>query len=363
MYKKSQIVALEVIMKNKVFVILLCGVMVCSVTGCGRQNQETDKKIPKELDEDFLQCLESELGGYLVTEKDDLTTIPLSDIKNTDKEKIAYYKGVYASSNPDNKYVIVFPKNGTYDFDIMKDFDKYFYEKFPVYQASNISSISIYIHNQNNDVDFKAIANKCVTRSSPNDNSSIPSETLDKLNNTTKMVIKSNQKELGTINDKDKLDEILNAILSSKQYGDTFLCDGNGFNFEMYDKNNKLIDTIYVWGDGGRLIPSSIHSGCAYYSITNSTDLRRIIEENTDYVFYNISDFSDTCDQALEAIYEDEQYTYYLSCIKSDQVIINFDITNLTMTLKYALNNNYISAEQVYKDYPTILMKKEKNFE
>ena len=30
------------------------------------------------------------------------------------------------------------------------------------------------------------------------------------------------------------------------------------------------------------------------------------------------------------------------------------------MTLKYALNNNYISAEQVYKDYPTILMKKEK---
>ena len=60
--------------------------------------------------------------------------------------------------------------------------------------------------------------------------------------------------------------------------------------------------------------------------------LGRIIEENTDYVFYNISDFSDTCDQALEAIYEDEQYTYYLSCIKSDQVIINFDITNLTMT-------------------------------
>lgn len=347
-------------MKNKVFAILLCGIMVWNITGCVRQNQEIDKKIPKELDEDLLQCLESELGGYLVTEKDDLIEIPLDEIKNTDKVKIAYYKGVYVSSNPDNKYVMAFPENGTYDFDIMKDFDKYFYEKFPVYQDSNISSISIYIHNQNNDVDFKDIASKCVTRSNPNDNSSIPSETLDKLNNTTKIVIKSNQKELGTINDKDKLDEILNAISSSKQYGDAFFCDGNGFVFEMYDKNNKLIDTIYVWGDGNRLIPSSIHSGCAYYSISNDTDLRKIVEENTGYVFYGISDFSDTCDQALETIYEDEQYIYYLSCIKGDKVMINFNITNLTMTLKYALNNNYINAEQVYKDYPSILMREEK---
>ena len=61
----------------------------------------------KEYDIELIKCLEGQLGAYLVTETDDLIEIPLSEIKNSDKEKIAYYKGVYASNHPENKYVIV----------------------------------------------------------------------------------------------------------------------------------------------------------------------------------------------------------------------------------------------------------------
>lgn len=275
-------------MKKTILTILFCGVMILGITSCGNKKQEDKKQEQIEnYDKELFQCLENELGGYLVTEKDNLIEIPLTEIKNSDKEKIAYYKGVYASNHPDNKYVIVFPKNGTYEFSVMKDFDKYFYEKFSVYQTyENPLTPTIYIHNANNDVDFKDIVNKCVTRNNTQESKTIPSKTLDKLSSTTKIVIKSGQKELGIINDKSKLTEILNAISSSRQYGNVCLLDNYAFDFEMYDNNNKLIDTIYVWHDGQRLIPKSM-TGC-YYSISNDTDLRKIIEEETDYTFYNI---------------------------------------------------------------------------
>ncbi|MEG2028960.1 MAG: hypothetical protein RR050_03660 [Bacilli bacterium] len=91
--------------------------------------------------------------------------------------------------------------------------------------------------------------------------------------------------------EKDKLGEILNVISSSKKYWDAFLCDSNGFNFKIYDSNNKLIDTIYVWEDGKRLIPASIHGSSSYYLVLKDTNLRKIIEDKIDYVFYNILNF------------------------------------------------------------------------
>lgn len=345
-------------MKKMPLSILLCIVIVIGMTGCSEKKQETDKKIPEEYDKELLQCLESELGGYLVTEKDDLIEIPLSEIKNSNEEKIAYYKGVYASNHPNNKYVIVFPKNGTYDYEVMKDFDKYFYEKFSVYQKSDIASISIYIHSQENDVDFKTIANKCVSRSNSKDDKTIPVKTLDKLKSTTKVVVKNGQKELGVINDKDRLVEIFNVVSSSKQYGDLFLCDGNAFDLEMYDSDNNLIDTIYVWNDGKRLIPSSIHSGCSYYSISNDIDLRKIIEEETSYVFYDILDFRDSDKQKQQLLYKDDKYDYYLNSNNTNEILIKFMLNNKIMTLKYALENKYISAEKVADEYPDILIKR-----
>ena len=333
-------------MKKKLLSILICGVMVLGVVGCGKKNQETDNKATEDYDKELVQCLESQLGGYLVTETDELIEIPLSEIKSSDKEKIAYYKGVYASNHQNNIYVMVFPKNGTYESSVMKDFDKYFYSKFSVYQTyESPLTPTIYIHNQDNDVDFKDIVNQCIVKDNTNDGKSIPNETLNKINNTTKIVIKSNQKELGTINNKEKLDKILNAISSSKQYGEVCLSDGHAFDFEMYDNDNKLIDTIYVWGDGRRLIPKSMN-GC-YYSISNNIDLRKIIEEETDYIFYGILDYRDNDNQKEQLIYKDDKNSYYLKSNDTNEIAIKFMLNNQIMTLKYALENKYISAEKV----------------
>lgn len=344
-------------MKKILLSILLCGIMVLGVVGCGKKNQETDKNTTEDYNKKIVQCLESQLGGHLVTETDDLIEIPLNEIKNSNKDKIAYYKGVYASNHPNNMYVIVFPKNGTYESSVMKDFDKYFYEKFSIYQVyQSPLTPTIYIHNTNNDVNFKDIVNKCVTKSNTEESKTIPSETLDKLNNTTKVVIKTNQKELGTINDKNKLTEILNAISSSKQYGQVCLSDGHAFDFEMYDNDNKLIDTIYVWGDGRRLIPKSIN-GC-YYSISNDIDLREIIEEETEYIFYSILDHRDNDNQKEQLIFKDDKNSYYLKSDDTNEISIKFMLNNQTMTLKYALENKYISAKKVASEYPDILIKK-----
>lgn len=344
-------------MKKSIFTILMCGVMVLGVVGCGKKEQESDKKTTEDYDKELVQCLESQLGGYLVTETDDLIEIPLSEIKSNDKEKIAYYKGVYASNHPNNIYVMVFPKNGTYESSVMKDFDKYFYHKFSVYQTyESPLTPTIYIHNQDNDVDFKDIVNQCIVKNDYKDAKSIPNETLNKISNTTKIVIKSSQKELGTISDKNKLTEILNAIKSSKQYGEPCEADNYAFEFEMYDNDNKLIDTIYVWRDGNRLIPKSIN-GC-YYSISNGIDLNKIIEEETEYIFYGILDYRDNDNQKEQLIYKDDKNSYYLKSDDTNEIAIKFMLNNQIMTLKYALENKYISAEKVAKEYPDILIKK-----
>ena len=302
-------------------------------------------------------CLENELGAYIMTEKDDASDIPLTDI--TDKEEqVEYYKGVKA--NDENMYVI-FRGNVTYEWEVMKDFELYFSKKFPTYQKYFImdKDIYIFVHNNANDVNFDEIMNKCNNITNKEDGKTIESKTLNSLNKTNKIVIKSGDTEIGTINNKDSINNVLDVISNAKQSGDVFLCDGNSFNFEMYN-NNKLIDTVYVWHDGSRLIPKSIHSGCSYYGNTNNKiDLREIIEKETDYVFYDISDYSDNCDSALELIYEDDKYNYYLSCEKSDKVFIHFTLSNLQMTLKYALNNNYITPDKL-EGFTDLFIKKEK---
>lgn len=303
----------------------------------------------------LVSCLENELGGYLVTEQDDLIEIPLSEINNVNKDKIGIFKGKYASKHKDNMYFIIFPKNGTYESEVMNVFDEYFSKKFTTYQTfSNPVIPTIYVHTENNDINMKDLTNKCVTNNSEKESKSIPSNIIKKLDKTNKIIINAGNKELGVIKDSNKIKEILTAISSANRYGEFCLSDGHGFDFKMYD-DNKLIDTIQVWGDGKRILPESINS--CYYSISNGTDLRKIIEDETDYIFYSILDYSETCAAALELVYENNGHKYYLSCIKSDKVMIKFMINNKVMTLKSALENNLISADKVASEYPDVLIK------
>lgn len=307
----------------------------------------------------LVSCLENELGGYLVTEQDDLIEIPLSEIKNVNKDKIDIFKGKYASKHKDNMYFIIFPKNGTYESEVMNVFDEYFSKRFNTYQTFSSPVIpTVYVHTENNDIDMKDLTNKCITNNSEKQSKSIPSNIIKKLDKTNKIIINAGNKELGVIKDSNKIKEILNAISTANRYGEVCLSDGHGFDFKMYD-DNKLIETIQVWGDGKRILPESIN-GC-YYSISNGTDLRKVIEDETDYIFYSILDYSnldETCATALELIYESNGHKYYLSCIKSDKIMIKFMINNKVMTLKSALENNLISADKVASEYPNVLIRK-----
>lgn len=304
---------------------------------------------------EIASCLENELGGYLVTEQDDLIDIPLSEINNVNSEKIEIFKGKYASKHKDNMYFIVFPKNGTYESEVMNTFEEYFSKRFLTYQTFlNPAIPTIYIHTEKNDIDINDLINKCVDNNGEDNSKSLPNITINKINKTNKIIIKSSEKELGIIKDADKIKEILNAISSANRNGDICLSDGHGFDFEMYN-DDKLIDTIEVWGDGKRILPKSV-KGC-YYSISNGTDLRKIIERETDFIFYSILDYSDTCAEELELIYKNNNHKYYLRCIKSDKVMIKFMIENKVMTLKSALENNLISPDKVANEYPNVLIK------
>jgi len=346
-------------MRRKLIRILIFISIIYVLTGCNNQDLTDYSILETEInlvDKELFQCLENELGGYLVSENDELMEIPLSEIKDDNLDKIDYYRGVYASNNNDNLYVIVFPKNGTYEFEVMKDFDEYFYEKFSTYQKIETPfTPTIYIHSKYNDVPLKNIIDQCVVKKEIDEGKVISSEILNKLNNTSKIVIKTGDKELGEIIDNTKIMEILDAITSSKRYGDVCLSDGHAFDFEMYN-NDKLIDTIYIWWDGKRLMPKSVN-GC-YYSISNEIDLRKVIEEETDYIFYNILNFRSDDKQIQQLIYSDGNYDYYLNSDNVNEILIKFMLNNKVMTLKYALENKYISAEKVSLEYPDILIKK-----
>ena len=183
---------------------------------------------------------------------------------------------------------------------------------------------------------------------------------INKLQKTQNIVIKVGDKELSTISDNNKIEEILNIFSTSKQYGNTFLCDNYSFNFEMYDENHELIDTIYVWYDGKRVVPKSMSKGCFYYSIENEFDLRKIIERETDYTFYDILNMTNNDNQKLELIYQDEKNNYYVNADDPNNILIKFTLNNQIMTLKNALLNKNITPEKVSNDYPEILIKKEK---
>jgi len=340
-------------MKKKLFGLLVIVCLSVILTGCHSDIADNNTNIDKKQ---MLECLEQELGGFLVTEKDSLESIPLNSI--TDKtDHIIYYSGVKA--NEDNMYLIL--ETSVSEWEVMRDVELYFSKKYSTYQSYDIpyQGIKIYFHNFFNDVNFDDLKQKCM-KSSVTDGKSLPSKTSNKLDKTNRIVIKSNDQEVGIIRDGEVINEILEIISNSKQYGDTFLCDGYGFEFEMYSDDNK-IDTIYVWGDGNRLIPKSLHNGCSYYSISQeSSDLRKIIEENSNYIFLNLLDYSELCEDQLELIYEDEKYYYYFPCQKSDQVFLHFELNYLTMPLKYALQHHYINPEYIERYDSDLLIKVEK---
>ena len=238
----------------------------------------------------------------------------------------------------------------------MDDIEKYFYSNYDEYQKYSIVSegISIYIHNDYNDIDFKDLENTCIS-----DNREIsqvfPEDIADKISNTNKIIVKYDGYELGTITDNDVIDEILDVTTNSKRYGNEFLADNYTYKLELYN-NKDLVDTIGLWADGKRV--ASLNNNTDYY--VTDEDLRKVIEDGIDYKFYNLVEYSDNCEDKTYLIYSDNSYNYYLNCVDSDGVLISFSTSNKIMNLEYAIDNNYIDIKVLARDYPDLITKESK---
>ena len=337
---------------KKILLVLLLGITFIGVTGCEKEENNIQEE---KYNEELVSCLENQLGAHILTEQDDLVEIPLSEFKDSD-EAISYYKGYRASQNTDNLYVLIVWKDGLFDSDEIKDAEEYFYSKYDEYQEYSISSegISIYIHNDYNDIDFKDLENTCIS-----DNREIsqvfPEDIADKISNTNKIIVKYDGYELGTITDNDVIDEILDVTTNSKRYGNEFLADNYIYKLELYN-NNELIDTIGLWADGKRV--ASLNNNTDYY--VTDEDLRKVIEDGIDYKFYNLVEYSDNCEDKTYLIYSDNSYNYYLNCVDSDGVLISFSTSNKIMNLEYAIDNNYIDIKVLARDYPDLITKESK---
>lgn len=69
---------------------------------------------------------------------------------------------------------------------------------------------------------------------------------------------------------------------------------------------------------------------------------------------FKIIDKTEVCAQSLEKFYEDEEYEYYFSCIKSNNIFINigknFLGEDIIYSLKDALNEKIVTIEKLEKN-------------
>lgn len=350
--KKKEILIISVVII--ILLLIIFGIIIFTKDTVPKTNEE--EQIT-EQEQRFISCLENELGARISSNILEFSDIKLNDI--IDKtEGIMYFKGVQSGNN---SYIIV-KTNTTYDYDINKYFDLYFSNKYDTFQLFDLTNgIYAYLHNNENNTSKSELLKACQGSNLKDIKvEDFPSKTIDELNKTASVIIKNGSGELGQITNTEEIEQILNYISMSKQYGENFLCDGHLFELEMLDEEGKLIDTIYLWGDGKRLLPKSLEGGCGYYSIADfNIDFRKIIEENTNYIFYGISDYSEESKKHLTAIYEDEKYKYLINWENSDKVLIHFTLNNLYMKLEYALNNNYIAPEQL-EEYDGLLIRETK---
>ena len=314
-----------------------------------KETYEKFQKLYNDINQ--ITCLANQANAYIMTEKNELKKMPISSF-NTDNDTFMHYTSAY--TDKENIYTIV----KTYELDDLRKIDAYFSSNFDIYQTYFINDgVYVYVHNKLNDLNFQEL-NQCKNsiEFDETDMKKIDSKVIDSLNDTNKIVVKAGGNKLGVINNKKAINEILNIIADAKHYGGGFLCDGHSYDLEMY-VNDKLIDNIFVWRDGSRLIPESIHSGCGYYSVNNSKIIE-IIERETDYIDYNLYSLTDTCDDN-ELIYSDKSANYYLNCKERGKMLIEFNTSHRKMNLKYALANNYIKIEYLF-DYNNIIIKEEK---
>ncbi len=329
--------------KKIVFLIMFSFLVV----GCKEKTQEM---ISDELtDEEIVSCLENKLGGYLASEKNNLEEVNLDTFTNEETVKI--FKAV--KNTEEDIYVVL--KDASYE--LLKDMDLYFNKDDNIFQTYLHNEYVVYFDNRKNDLDLKELDQCFVTdKKREVKNKEMDSALVDSLQDTTKIEIKNGDKVLGAITSPEQIAQVVEAVKTSKQYGEVFLCDGTNFKFEMYNED-KLLDSIWFWSDGKRLNLESQLGGCAYYSVTNGFDFRKLIEQETSYLFFNVYDYQDEDIENNELIYQDKDYKYYLKNHDSKNVLIRLELNGLKMNIKKAIDDGYLNPKQL-EAYDDMIVKK-----
>lgn len=338
---------------KKIFCLMLI-VLMCLV-GCADDRKSSISEIERKRKDEAIACLEEELSGYIATEQSTLREIPLEEI-TTKSDEIVNYKGVISDNA--NMYVIL--ETSSVNSEFAKDFELFFSNKYFMYQSFVFyNDVHVYVYNGLNDVNVDAIKNKCVKESLVLEGEAMDSDIIASLKETSKVIVKTRDLEIGAIDNLVLIEELLDLLETSRGYQGNYSTDWYSFELELYKDNSELIDRIYVWQDGENFALASDEN--TYYVTTKgSFGINRIIEEGTDYKFFGIIDYTEFSDNDLELIYQDTKYNYYLSCGECDKVIINFYLSRIRMNLKYALENNYLLVEDLYREKPDFLIRKEK---
>lgn len=330
---------------------LILSIVLLSLVGCGKEKLSSEELKQKEQDEKMLSCLTTKVKTYF--EEDNFAKLDKDKIT---KKKVEYYES--GLIDEDNFFVIV----KTEDEDTLKEITKYFKDKFATFNSYTYDNFNVYFHT-NQDVEDVSSFDECL-----NINytlyQNIPTDAIAKLEDMQKIVVKSSFNDtldLGTITKKEDLDEIYEIIKNSKDNPNSYFCVGNSLNLEIYDNKNKLIDTLYVWQTGGQISLQSLKiESCISYSTPLDKDIRKIIEDNTDYKFFNITSLGENDKTVKELIYNDKKYNYYF--IKPlDETMVRFAITGQEMTLKEALDKKLLNYKNLLIYAEDWLIKEEKN--
>jgi len=178
----------------------------------------------------------------------------------------------------------------------------------------------------------------------------INNKMIEKLTKTKSINVKEwmSNNSLTTIYDEKIIEEIISIFSSGTKVCGVTTSEGAHYSFEMIDSDGNRIDSVDFFF-AGRIQFKSNRTN--YFA--DAYSLKKILEQALGSKFYNIIDETESCDEALELIYEDDDYQYYFPCMQSDTVFIKFTTEQIKMTLKEAIEGNYIEFEEIYEKYHT----------
>lgn len=146
-------------------------------------------------------------------------------------------------------------------------------------------------------------------------------------------------------------------IIDSKNYQDRIITEEFDKYFLKYYKEFYFSpgSEFYVYAKLSNASARELISNCRDKVYGKINDIPYYAEEFSSFGYHSTSEMNV---ENKELIYSDDEYNYYSLLFKSDDLLLHFHINGLKMTAKHALEQKYITLDQLHFD--DIFLKKEK---